>query len=57
MDVGYSYLYRTLGEGGADVAVTVRYDVTLLTAYLVGRVFDVNPVPVSASAAYPGLGQ
>lgn len=57
MDVGYSYLYRTLGEGGADVAVTVRYDVTLLTGYLIGRVFDVNPVPVSASAAYPGLGQ
>lgn len=53
----YSFLYRTVGEGGADVEVTVRYDVTLLTGYLVGRVFRVNPVSVSASAAYPGLGQ
>jgi Flp pilus assembly protein TadG len=53
----YSYLYRTLGDGGSDVAVSVRYDVTLLTGYLVGSVFRVNPVSVSARAAYPGLGQ
>ena len=53
----YSFLYRTAGEGGAGVAVTVRYDVTLLTGYLVGRVFRVNPVSVSATAAFPGLGQ
>ena len=53
----YSYLYRTLGQGGADVAVTVRYDMALLTGYLVGSVFRVNPVSVSASATYPGLGQ
>jgi Flp pilus assembly protein TadG len=53
----YSFLYRSVGEGGAAVAVTVRYDVTLLTGYLVGRVFRVNPVSVAATAAYPGLGQ
>jgi Flp pilus assembly protein TadG len=53
----YSYLYRALGEGGSDVAVSVRYDVTLLTGYLVGSIFRVNPVSVGARAAYPGLGQ
>ncbi len=53
----YSYLYRTPGEGGADVVISVRYDVPLLTGYLVGTVFRFNPVSVTASAAYPGLGQ
>jgi Flp pilus assembly protein TadG len=53
----YSFLYRTTGEGGADVVVSVRYDVTLLTGYLVGTVFNVNPVSVRASAFFPGLGQ
>jgi Flp pilus assembly protein TadG len=53
----YSYLYRTRGNGGSDVAVSIRYDVTLLTGYLVGRAFSVNPVPVSATATFPGLGQ
>lgn len=43
--------------GGADVTITVRYDVSLLSAYLVSRAFQVNPVPVSAGAVFSGLGK
>jgi Flp pilus assembly protein TadG len=53
----YSFLYRTTGNGGADVTVTVRYDVSLLSGYLVGRIFAVNPVAVAATAFYPGMSQ
>ena len=43
--------------GGAAVTVTVRYDVSLLTGYLVGVAFRINPLPVSATAAIEGLGE
>lgn len=50
-------LYQTPGQAGADVTVTVIYRVPLLTGYLVGRVFPVNPVNVGATAWFPGLAQ
>jgi Flp pilus assembly protein TadG len=43
--------------GGADVTVTVRYDVSLLTTYLVGKAFRIAPLPVSATATMGGLGE
>lgn len=51
------FLYQTDGEGAADVTVTVTYQVELLSGYLVGQVFAVNPVPVGATATFGGLGQ
>ena len=42
---------------GGDVTVTVTYQVSLLSGYLVGRGFNVNPVAVSAAAVLSGLGQ
>lgn len=50
-------LYQTPGQAGSDVTVTVSYRVPLLSGYLVGRVFNVNPVDVGATAWFPGLGQ
>jgi Flp pilus assembly protein TadG len=50
-------LYPTRGQAGADVTVTVTYRVSLLSGYLVGRAFPVNPVAVAASAWFPGLGE
>ena len=48
---------RTDGRGGADVSVTVSYQVSLLSTYLVSRVFDLNPVTLSATASFGGLGE
>jgi Flp pilus assembly protein TadG len=45
------------GPGGGDVRVTVTYQVSLLTGYLVTRVFSVNPVPVSGVSAITGLSE
>lgn len=39
----------------ASVQVTVSYQLNLLSGYLVGRVFPVNPVALRASASYPLL--
>ena len=50
-------LYQTPGQAGADVTVTVTYSVPLLTGYLVGRVFTVNPVNITATAWFPGVAQ
>jgi hypothetical protein len=50
-------LFQNDGAGGADVSVTVTYQLDLLTSYLVGRVIRVNPVQVHATASYMGLGQ
>jgi Flp pilus assembly protein TadG len=50
-------LYQTPGQAGSDITVTVTYSVPLLTGYLVGRVFTVNPVNISATAWFPGLSQ
>ncbi len=50
-------LYQTQGQAGADVTVTVAYSVSLLSGYLVGRAFAMNPVTISATAWFPGLGQ
>jgi len=50
-------LFQTPGQAGADVTVTVTYRVPLLTGYLVGRVFTVNPMNVTATAWFPGVAQ
>lgn len=50
-------LYQTPGQAGADVTVTVVYRVPLLTGYLVGRAFAVNPITISSTAWFPGLAQ
>lgn len=50
-------LFQTPGAAGADVTVTVTYRFSLLTGYLVGRAFAVNPVSVGAAATFTGLGQ
>lgn len=50
-------LYQTVGAGGADVTVTVTYRASLLTTYLIGRAFQLNPVPISGTAAFTGLGE
>lgn len=50
-------LYQTPGQAGSDVTVTVTYKVPLLTGYLVGRVFTVNPVNIIGTAWFPGLSQ
>ena len=48
-------LFQTPGASGADATVTVRYDLTLLTTYLVGRAFGASAVHVTSSSAFPGL--
>jgi Flp pilus assembly protein TadG len=50
-------LYQTNGAGAADVSVTVTYQLQLLTGFLVGRAFAVNPVPIGATVSFGGLGQ
>ncbi|HEY6202141.1 MAG TPA: TadE/TadG family type IV pilus assembly protein [Candidatus Limnocylindria bacterium] len=50
-------LFQTVSAGGGDVTVTVTYKVSLLSAYLVGRAFVINPVPISSTATFVGLGQ
>ena len=50
-------LYQANGAATATVSVTVRYDLQLLTGYLVGRVFTANPVNVSGTAAFDGLAE
>ena len=50
-------LYQCDGAGGADVTVTVTYSIQLLSAFLVTRAFQLNPVEVSATAAIAGLGE
>jgi Flp pilus assembly protein TadG len=50
-------LYQTDGAAGADVTVTVSYRMSLLSTYLVSRAFTVNPITVSGSAVFVGLGQ
>ena len=47
----------TDGRGGADVSVTVRYQISLLSTYLISRAFSVNPVMLSATASFAGLGE
>jgi Flp pilus assembly protein TadG len=41
--------------GGADVTVTVTYDFNLISAYLVSRITNVNPIPLRAQAIFPVL--
>jgi Flp pilus assembly protein TadG len=50
-------LFQTNGGAGATVTVTVRADVWLMTFYLVGFALGGNPVTVTASATFTGLGQ
>lgn len=50
-------IYQVNGASAATVTVTVRYDLPLLTGYLVGRAFSTNPVHIYGSAAFDGLGQ
>ena len=40
---------------GTDAVVSVTYDFTLISSYLVGRVVSTNPLPLRAQATYPGL--
>ena len=42
---------------GRDAVVEVTYDFEFISAYLVSRVFSVDPLPLHASATFPGLGQ
>jgi Flp pilus assembly protein TadG len=44
-------------SAGAAVTVTVRYRVQLLSGYLVGRAFNVNPVTVTGRVAFAGLSE
>jgi Flp pilus assembly protein TadG len=50
-------LFQTVGVSGGDVTVTVTYRINLISGYLVTRIFDVNPVAVSGTAFFPGLGE
>jgi Flp pilus assembly protein TadG len=50
-------LFQTATAGGGDVSVTVTYRVNLLSTYLVSRAFTLNPVAISSSATFVGLGQ
>ena len=40
---------------GQDAVVSVTYDFTLVSSYLVGRVISTSPLPLRAEATYPGL--
>jgi DNA-binding NarL/FixJ family response regulator len=40
---------------GRDVNVQVTYDLSLISGSLVGRIFKVNPVPITGIAVLPGL--
>ena len=40
---------------GEDAVVSVTYDFTLISSYLIGRVVSTNPLPLRAEATYPGL--
>lgn len=42
--------------GGSDATVRVTYSFTLISAYLVDRVIDVNPLALRADAHFPGSG-
>lgn len=55
-DTSEPRLYQTDGQGGADVSVTVTYDLSLLSGFLVGAVFS-NPMRVRATAVFGGLAQ
>ena len=50
-------LFYTVGEAGADITVTVTYGINLVSGQLLGRAFDLNPVWLSSTAWFPGLGQ
>lgn len=50
-------LYQTAGAAGADVTVTVSYQMSLLSTYLVSRAFRINPITVTGSAVFVGLGE
>jgi len=56
-DVAQPRLFQTDGGAGSTVTVTVQADVSLVSLYLVGFAFGGNPVTVSASATFGGLGQ
>lgn len=61
MDCGTSpavpALYQTPAAGGADVSVTVTYRVSLVSTYLIGRAFTINPVAITSTATFVGLSQ
>lgn len=50
-------LFQTAAAGGADVSVTVTYQVSLMSTYLVGRAFAINPVAITSTATFVGLSQ
>src|SRR3990170_354766 len=50
-----TYVAPTSTAYDATLSVTVTYRMSLVTGNLVGRVFPVNPVGVSATATYPRL--
>ena len=47
----------TAYASGQDATVNVTYSFTLVSAYLVGRFIVTDPLPLTAQATYPGLGQ
>lgn len=48
-------LDATTAFGVGRVTVTVTYDFTFFSAYLLNRIFDVNPLVLRASATFPSL--
>ena len=53
----FPVLFQTSGAAGAEVTVTVRYQVSLVSAFLISRMFDPTPVRVGATATFVGLGE
>lgn len=47
----------TTAFGAGRVTVTVTYDFNFFSAYLVNRIFNVNPLVLRASATFPSLSQ
>lgn len=50
-------LDATTAFGAGQVTVTVTYDFNFFSAYLLDRVFAVNPLVLRASATFPSLSQ
>lgn len=50
-----TYTAPANADWNASATVTVRYQMSLVSGYLVGRVFSVNPVTLRAVATFPLL--
>lgn len=45
----------TAYASGQDAVVSVTYNFTLISSYLVSRFVTINPLPLRSQATYPGL--